>query len=134
MKEGTTMKKLNSDSKIPPAGKKRAKAKRKVFVAAAALCAAMIPKAMVYASNPAFAALSRFMEDARTFIIGISIAGLIVGLGIGAFYKYLSNGDPQKIQTGNKIIIGSIVGFAVINGVSLIVQSIAVYTGNPATV
>jgi len=127
-KEGR-MKRLHPVSKSAGETKHRIKYGRRctlaVFVMAVFLSAM---QEAVYASNPAFTQAMLFFSDARSFIFGITTAGAIVGLGVGAFFKFFSMGDHQRIQTGNKVMLGSLVGWGVVNGAFLLFSTIQQYT------
>jgi hypothetical protein len=55
-------------------------------------------------------------------IRGISTAAAIVGVGTGAFFKKFSLGKPDRIETGNKLIMNSIWGWILINGLIIILN------------
>jgi len=110
-----------------PVNKIKEEAKGILAAAAVALLIFAAPES-VYASNPAFKEATDLLTDARAFIFGITTAGAIVGLGFGAFYKFFSMGDHQRIQSGNKIIVGSLVGWGVVNGAFLLFRTLQQYT------
>ena len=61
------------------------------------------------------------------FLLWASTAGAVIGIAIGVFMKFFSAGDPHKIQTGNKAIIGSIIGWGLINGATVILNTVQQY-------
>lgn len=80
-----------------------------------------------FAATTVFDAGTQLANDASAWIIGISTAAAVVGVGTGALMKKMSFGDDQKIRTGNKIMSGSIIAWAVLNGLPLILGTIQNY-------
>lgn len=74
-----------------------------------------------------FSAASQMMDAAKTFIIGISTASLVVAEGIGMIMKHFSGGDPQKVGQANHLMKGAIISWAVVNGATLITSTISPY-------
>ena len=79
----------------------------------------------VYAD--AFSNATRFVSDVQGNLLGMTTALAGVGVITGAGMKKLSMGDEHKIRTGNKVMSTSIVGWAVANGVPLILTTIQPY-------
>lgn len=53
-------------------------------------------------------------------ILRLSTAAALIGVGTGAFFKKLSFGKPDRIETGNKLIVNSIWGWVLLNGLTTI--------------
>lgn len=80
---------------------------------------------VVYAD--AFDNANLLLEKTRGFLVTASTAFAIIGVACGAIMKKLSMGNEQKIQMGNKLISGSIIAWAVVNGLPLIFATIQPY-------
>jgi hypothetical protein len=81
-----------------------------------------------------FTEAQRLMTDAAQMIIAISTPAALVGIGTGALMKKFSMGNQQTISMGNKIMVGSLIGWAAINGTMLLLSTIQGYTGGAAPV
>ncbi len=61
------------------------------------------------------------------YIFYISIVGAPLGILIGAFMILFSAGDPGKVDKGRKIILWTVVGFAIIlfsRGILSVIKSV----------
>jgi len=74
-----------------------------------------------------FTNATRFVSDVQGNLLGMTTALAGVGVITGAGMKKLSLGDEHKIRSGNKVMATSIVGWAVANGVPLILTTIQPY-------
>jgi hypothetical protein len=77
-----------------------------------------------------FSAAERLIGDAQRFILTISTPAALVGVGIGAVtMKFAGGGDEsnQKRALGKKAVIGSIIAWAAINGLMLILDTVQGY-------
>lgn len=81
----------------------------------------------VYAAGDVFSAGEQLVNDVRTFLLKISTGIAIIGIGFGLFKLAFSSGDVQAIATGKKAIMSSIVGWGVLNGAMLILNTIKNY-------
>lgn len=65
--------------------------------------------------------------DASSTILKISTPAALIGVGTGAVFKKFSMGDAQKVKTGSTVMWSSLIGWTVVNGLPLILESIKVY-------
>ena len=87
----------------------------------------LISTTVVFGAEDVFSASERFFGDLQSWIIKISTPLALVGVASGAGMKKLSFGDSQKIKMGNVVIVSSLVGWTVINGITLILTTIQKY-------
>jgi hypothetical protein len=66
--------------------------------------------------------VTRMFNDLAGSILRLSTAAALIGVGTGAFFKKLSFGKPDRIETGNKMIVNSIWGWVLINGLTTILR------------
>jgi len=64
------------------------------------------------------------LNTIKSGLLKISGAAVIIAVGCGVFMKKFSMGKQDKIETGNKLIRDSIVGFVVLNSMTYIVSYI----------
>ena len=81
----------------------------------------------VFAVETVFTKAQALLGDAQSTILLISTPAALVGVATGAFFKKFSFGDHQKIKTGNTVLWASLGGWATINGLPLILNSIKPY-------
>lgn len=77
-----------------------------------------------------FSAVEKLISDAQSMILTISTPAAIVGVGIGAITMKLAGGGDdsnQKRSMGKKAISSSIIAWAAINGLMLILDTIKGY-------
>lgn len=79
------------------------------------------------ADDTVFSVAQEMMNDTRVALVAISTAAAVVGAGTGALMKKFSMGNEHKISTGNKVITGSVVGWGVINGLPLLLNTLGNY-------
>ncbi len=73
---------------------------------------------------------TKIFNDLSANIIKLSTAAALIGVGTGAFFKKLSFGKPDRIETGNKMIVNSIWGWVLINGLTAILSFFGGYLEN----
>ena len=78
-------------------------------------------------ANTVFTKAQALLGDAQSTILIISTPAALIGVATGAFFKKFSFGDHQKIKTGNTVLWASLGGWATINGLPLILNSIKPY-------
>lgn len=66
--------------------------------------------------------VTRMFNDLAGTILRLSTAAALIGVGTGAFFKKLSFGKPDRMETGNKMIVNSIWGWVLINGLTTILR------------
>ena len=81
----------------------------------------------MYLSSTVFSQGEKLIRDAQTAIISVSTPAALIGVGIGAFIWKFSGGDLLKVATGKKAVFYSIAGWAVVNGITLILGTIQNY-------
>lgn len=69
----------------------------------------------------------RLLNDVYGKFIAFSTAGAGIGVGTGVFMRKFSMGKQQQIELGGKIIKDSIIGWAVLNGLTLILTFLMSY-------
>lgn len=91
----------------------------KIGVMSFILVSSAVPTFAIDANiSAAITSLWGTMQTASHFAAGIGVA-------TGAFMKKFSMGKPDKIDTGNKLIKDSILGWVMINGLGLILTYIS---------
>lgn len=73
--------------------------------------------------------LGTMIQQAQNTIIGVSSAAAGVGVGTGVFMKKFSMGKQDRIETGNRLIRDSFIGWATINGAVEVLQWLDPYIG-----
>ena len=71
---------------------------------------------------------NNMIGDVKTNLITFANIAVFVGVAIGSITMKLSGGKPDKIELGKKIIWNSLGGYAVLNGLGLILNWISNYT------
>lgn len=66
------------------------------------------------------AVVTNMLTELSGTILRLSTAAALIGVGTGAFFKKLSFGKPDRIETGNKLIVNSIWGWVLLNGLTTI--------------
>lgn len=74
-----------------------------------------------------FSAAERLARDASGTVVTLSTPAALIGVGTGAFMKKFSMGDHQKVAMGSKVFWSSIGGWATINGITLILDTVKNY-------
>jgi hypothetical protein len=88
---------------------------------------------MMNYANPAgdlLDVITNMFNDLAGAILRLSTAAALIGVGTGAFFKKLSFGKPDRIETGNKLIVNSIWGWILINGLTTILRWAGGYLGS----
>jgi hypothetical protein len=75
-----------------------------------------------------FTNADKLLNDVYLKFVGMSTAAAGVGVGTGTFMKKLSLGKQEKIELGNKVTKDSIISWATINGIGLILNFVSNYT------
>ena len=68
--------------------------------------------------------MSNAFEKIKTWLIKLSTPAAAVAIGTGVFIKKFSFGDEERIRTGKNIIRGSLVSYAFILLLDLILSAI----------
>ena len=97
----------------------------RVFFAAMLIAAFFVLPAA--ASGDVFEAGKTLLGDVQKWFLIVSTPAAAVGSGFGLFQKVTSAGDHQKIEMGNRAIKTSIIGWAGVNGLTLILNTIQKY-------
>lgn len=100
---------------------------RKITVLVVAIVLIFVFTSVAYGASDVFTAGEKALNDVVAFILKISTAAAIIGIGSGAMMKKFSMGNPQKIETGNKVITASLWGWALTNGAMLLLNTIQKY-------
>ena len=69
----------------------------------------------------------RFLSDMSGKLVAMSTVVAGIAVATGAFMAKFSFGDEQKIKLGKKLIVNAIVLWAIVNGLTLILNTIAPY-------
>lgn len=75
-----------------------------------------------------FSNAQSLLNDVYAKFVGFSTAAAGIGVGTGVFMRKFSLGKQHQIELGGKIIKDSIMGWAVLNSVGLILSYISNYT------
>ncbi|MEM1724160.1 MAG: hypothetical protein QXW71_00065 [Thermoplasmata archaeon] len=96
------------------------------------LCIACVFTTLYFISTFSYADIfdnaQRLFNDIYGKFVAMSTAAAGVGVGVGTFMKKLSMGRQDKIEMGNKVIKDSIVAWAVLNALGLILNFVGNYT------
>jgi hypothetical protein len=74
------------------------------------------------AQSDIFSVFENMINNLKTRILPLSTAAALIGVGTGAFMKKFSLGKGDRIETGNKIMMNSIWGWVILNGLTLILN------------
>ena len=82
---------------------------------------------VVLADDPAYSDIFNQADVMFSYVQGklfqLSGGAVIIAVGIGIFMKKFSMGKQDKIETGNKIIRDSLVGFLFLNSMPVVVKT-----------
>ena len=90
------------------------------------ICTLLLSSTVVFADL--WSNANSMINDVKTNLITFANIAVFVGVAIGVITMKLSNGKPDKIEMGKKIIWNSLIGFAVLNSLQLILNWISKYT------
>lgn len=68
--------------------------------------------------------LSQAFEDIEDWLLKLSTPAAAVAVGVGLFMKKFSFGDEERIRISKKIIRGTLVSYAMLLAVNLILSAI----------
>ncbi len=68
--------------------------------------------------------LSSAFDDIESWMIKLSTPAAAVAVGVGLFMKKFSFGDEERLRMAKKVIRGSLVSYAMLLGVNLILAAI----------
>jgi len=80
-----------------------------------------------YAAGDAFTKGEQLIKDVYAWFLKASTAAAGVGVGTGAFMKKFSRGKQQMAELGGKVQKDSIISWAALNGLGLIITTITPY-------
>jgi hypothetical protein len=72
-----------------------------------------------------FTVFENMIKNLSARILPLSTAAALIGVGTGALMKKFSLGKGDRIETGNKIMMNSIWGWIILNGLTLILNYFA---------
>ena len=79
----------------------------------------------VYAATPKLVSkLSDAFDTIQGWLFALSTPAAAVALGVGLFMKKFSFGDEERIRAAKKVIRGSLVSYALVLAIDLILQAI----------
>ena len=79
----------------------------------------------VYAATPKLVSkMESAFENIEDWIIKLSTPAAAVAVGTGVFMKKFSFGDEERMRTGKKVIRTSLVSYAIILAIDLILAAI----------
>jgi len=86
---------------------------------------------VAFSSSISFAAtpkivdkMSKAFEQIEKWLIGLSTPAAAVAVAVGLFMKKFSFGDEERIRSAKKIIKGSIVAYAILLALDLILAAV----------
>lgn len=100
------------------------KMNKRMFMMAIALGMVFSTSMCFAEGGTVFTAVGTAISEIQGAILKWSTGMAVIGVGWGAFIKKLAGGDPQKIEKGNKAIISSIAGWTLVNGLTLILNTV----------
>jgi len=100
--------------------------KRK-HIEVALMVSTLLAMTTIPAHADVFDAAKRLANDAASTVVTLSTPAALIGVGTGAFMKKFSMGDHQKVAMGSKVFWSSIGGWATINGITLILDTVRNY-------
>jgi hypothetical protein len=98
-----------------------------VFLSAYIIGMIMLSTIAAYAGS-LFENADKLLNDIYLKFVGMSTAAAGVGVGTGVFMKKLSLGKQDKIELGNKVTKDSIIGWATLNALGIILNFASTYT------
>jgi len=107
---------------------KRSLLYRAVFLSAYIAGIMLLSTSIVFASGDLFGNADKLLNDIYLKFVGMSTAAAGVGVGTGVFMKKLSLGKQDKIELGNKVTKDSIIGWATLNALGIILNFASTYT------
>lgn len=79
----------------------------------------------VYGADPKIVKkLTDAFEDIEGWILKLATPAAAVAVGVGLFMKKFSFGDEEKMRTAKKVIRGSLVSYAFVLAIDLILSAI----------
>jgi len=120
-------KKMKKASQETTTSYKRSLLYRAVFLSAYVTGMIMLSTNMAFAGD-LFGNADKLLNDVYLKFVGMSTAAAGVGVGTGVFMKKLSLGKQDKIELGNKVTKDSIIGWATLNALGLILNFASNYT------
>ena len=100
---------------------------RTVFLSVYVIGMIMLSTNVAFAGD-LFGNASQLLNDVYLKFVGMSTAAAGVGVGTGVFMKKLSLGKQDKIELGNKVTKDSIIGWATLNALGIILNFASNYT------
>ena len=83
---------------------------------------------VVWASSvTVFSQGEKLLDAVRGFMVNAGGIGVFIGVAWGALMRQLAGGDHQQVQKGESIIKNSIVAWAILTGLSLILSTLTPY-------
>ena len=83
---------------------------------------------VAFAAGELFGNAGQLLNDVYLKFVGMSTAAAGVGVGTGVFMKKLSFGKQEKIELGNKVAKDSVIGWATLNALGIILNFVSTYT------
>ena len=77
-----------------------------------------------HVDNDLFNKAGAILNTIKSGLLTISAAAVTIAVACGVFMKKFSMGKQDKIETGNKLIRDSIIGFVVLNSMTYITSYI----------
>ena len=71
-----------------------------------------------------FSEVGDIFNYVQSKLLQLSGAGLVIAVAIGVFMRKFSMGKQDKIETGNKLIRDSLIGFTFLNSMPVVVKTI----------
>ena len=73
--------------------------------------------------------LSSAFDSIQSWILMLATPAAAVALGVGLFMKKFSFGDEERMRSAKKVIRGSLVSYALVLAIDLILQAIKLLIG-----
>ena len=79
----------------------------------------------IYAATPKLVnKLSNAFDTIQGWLFALATPAAAVALGVGLFMKKFSFGDEERIRAAKKVIRGSLVSYALVLAIDLILQAV----------
>ena len=105
---------------------------RRIF-SACLICLLVCAFSLPVWANTVFSQSEKLLQAVMDFFTKISRIGLFIGVGWGVLMRQFAGGDHQSVSRAESIIKGSIVAWAVFEGLALIANTLAPYLDKVAS-
>jgi hypothetical protein len=99
--------------------------KKKILYISVYLIFFLLTETKSYAAYPTLVSkLQSAFESIQSWLLALATPAAGISIATGAFMKKFSFGDEERMRTAKKVIRGSLVGYAVLLAIDLILAAI----------